>query len=272
MLHITSGETLFEKLFRLGGEVLAWRDPLDEGPVPGGLSLTELSDLRAEYIAGELGIPLGEVQRQFWLRDEWLDGARNEDEIVLWFRNTLREELQLLQILDWFAAQPGLNVTLVRAHAWREPLEELFRQRRPVTEAAYDLAQRAWAAFRSPDPSELLSVARAEMPVLLDFLREYPSVENGLSRSEQRVLEAVAAGSPGEWAGTHWLMGLQSGARPLLTQDPVRLTEDGRAVLEGRADWLELHENSRWMGGVLLESGGPLWRWRESALTLERQP
>lgn len=272
MLHITSGETLFETLFGLGGEVLAWRDPLEEGPVPAGLSLAELSDLRAEYIAGELGIPLGEVQRQFWLRDEWLEGARNEDEIVLWFRDTVREELQLLQVLDWCAAQPGLNVTFVRARAWQAPLEELFRTRRRVGEADYDLARRAWEAFRSPDPSELLSIARAEMPVLLDFLREYPSVENGLSRSEQRALEAVAAGSPGEWMGTRWLRGLQSGERPLLTQDPVRLTEDGRAVLEGRADWLAFHEICRWMGGVLLESGAPLWRWRESALTLERQP
>ncbi len=272
MLHITSGETLFETLFDLGGEVLAWRDPLDEGPVPAGLTLAELSDVRAEYIAGEWGIPLGEVQRQFWLRDEWLGNARHEDEVVLWFRETAREELQLLQVLDWCSSQSGLKVTLVRAPVWREPLDALFRARRPVVEADYDRARRAWAAFRSPDPSELAGIARAELPVLLDFLREYPSVENGLGRSEQRVLEAVAAGSPGEWMGTRWMAGLQSGPRPLVTQDPVRLTEDGRAVLEGRADWLDLHEIYRWMGGVLLEPGGPLWRWREAALTLERQP
>jgi hypothetical protein len=272
MLHITSGETLFEKLFGLGGEVLAWRDPLDEGPVPAGLSLAELSDLRAEYIAEERQIPLGEVQRQFWLRDEWLENARNEDEIVLWFRDTVREELQLRQILDWCAAQAGLKVTLVRAHVWEGPLEELFRMRRPAEEADYDLARRSWAAFRSPDPSELLSIARLEIPVLLDFLREYPSVENGLGWSEKRALEAVAAGSPGEWMGTRWLAGLQSGERPLVRREPVQLTEDGRAVLGGRANWLDLHPLYRWMGGVLLEPGAPLWRWRESALTLERQP
>jgi len=272
MLHITSGETLYERLFPLGGQVLAWRDPLEEGPVPGGLSLTELSEVRAEYIAAAEEIPLGEVQRIFWLRDEWLENSTVEDEIVLWFRHSLREELQLLQLLDWYADHPGPRITLVRAGGWSEPLEDLYHGRSQVSDAEFARARRAWAAFRAADPSELAAMARAEMPLLLDFLREYPSVENGLSRSQQRLLESVAAGDVAERTSSPWVSKLQAPPHPLLTGDPVRLTETGWAVLQGRADWLALHELDRWLGGVHLAPGEPLWRWRESTLTLERQP
>lgn len=52
-LHITNGDvaaTVIEKA-AIGGEVLPWRDVLHEGPVPAGLSLEQMSEIRAQFIA-----------------------------------------------------------------------------------------------------------------------------------------------------------------------------------------------------------------------------
>jgi hypothetical protein len=41
----------------------------------------------------------------------------------------------------------------------------------------------------------------------------------------------------------------------------LALTEDGEAVLAGRADRVELIGFDRWIGGLHVRSDGELWRW-----------
>ena len=55
-LHITNGDVAAERIrgSSLPGEVLPWRDLLHEGPVPAGLSLDEMSRVRARFIAGSM--------------------------------------------------------------------------------------------------------------------------------------------------------------------------------------------------------------------------
>jgi len=48
---------------------------------------------------------------------------------------------------------------------------------------------------------------------------------------------------------------------PLFDGPSLALTEEGRAVLGGRADWVALSPPDRWLGGVHLHPGAPLWRW-----------
>jgi hypothetical protein len=45
---------------------------------------------------------------------------------------------------------------------------------------------------------------------------------------------------------------------PLIERDPLRLTAAGRAVLDGRADRVELRGVDRWLGGVHVDG---TWRW-----------
>ena len=55
MLHITNGDSAAETIKDVvfSGQILAWRDVLHEGPVPANLSLAQLSQLRAEFIAAQ---------------------------------------------------------------------------------------------------------------------------------------------------------------------------------------------------------------------------
>jgi len=73
-------------------------------------------------------------------------------------------------------------------------------------------------------------------------------------------------------AGPHPLVDVD--APPLREGFPhegtVRLTDTGRAVLDGRADWIRLNGIDRWLGGVHLHGADAQWRWDAEAGRLRR--
>src|SRR5579872_4110569 len=105
MLHITNGESVSLPQTGLPGETLYWNDALHDGPVPRGLELEELSRVRERFISEFFGMPLSEVS--FRRRDEAIARFRDHEEVVLWFEHDLYDQLQLIQLLDWFAHQPA---------------------------------------------------------------------------------------------------------------------------------------------------------------------
>ena len=54
MLHITNGDSVGGTLRQTGlpGDILTWKDILHEGPTPSGLSLEQMSQIRAQFLAG----------------------------------------------------------------------------------------------------------------------------------------------------------------------------------------------------------------------------
>ena len=293
MLHVTNGDHAADgiRASGIGGEVLPWRDVLHEGPVPAGLSLLELSDVRADFIASD-GLDPVELRRDFAARDLALQGFAAHDEVVLWFEHDLYDQLQLIQLLDFFAGEEpgGTRLSLVCGAEYVGPssserLAARFAGREPVTEAQLALGRAAWAAFRSPDPREIERIAAGDTSAL-PFLRaalarhleQYPSARNGLSRSEQQALEAIGAGARtvrdaffahqqreepiwlGDWSFADYMEGLADGAHPLVALGngtdvmarAVSLTETGERVLAGREDRVRLNGIDRWLGGVHL--------------------
>src|SRR6185295_20229923 len=119
VLHITNGDVAGGLLQHAiagrliaNGPVVPWLDVLHEGPVCAGRGLDELSRERAAFIAACGWGPLSEVASSFERRDALLRTAPTHDEVVLWFEHDLYDQLQLIQLLDWFAAhpQPGLSL------------------------------------------------------------------------------------------------------------------------------------------------------------------
>lgn len=205
-LHITNGDSAGGELKRLfpADAVLSWRDPLHDGPVPAGLPLHELSEVRAAHIAAVGWAPLEQVRAEFQDRDATLEIYAEFDETILWFEHDLYDQLQLIQLLDWFAGRAA-NLSLAQSSDYLgcmkpEALLELFHARAAVTPAQYELARIAWRAFRSNDPRGLLPLLdpRPELPFLGPALErwceEYPSVADGLSRTERVIAELKAEG------------------------------------------------------------------------------
>jgi hypothetical protein len=210
MLHITNGDSAANGIRGTGlpGEALSWADVLHEGPVPENLTLDQLRTVRARFIASCGWNTFELALNQFSRRDRVLLESLNQDEIVLWFEHDLYDQLQVIQLLDWFGQQKVVRTKLslvcggeYLGPATVERLRERFPQRQPVTGTQLELARAAWAAFRSPEPGHLTTFLQRDTTALpflatalLRHLQQYPSKRNGLSRSESQALEAVGGG------------------------------------------------------------------------------
>lgn len=189
-----------------GVEVLPWRDVLHEGPVPVTDSLADLTDIRANYLARDGG-DLDQTRTILQARDRGLASSASFDRIVLWFEHDLYDQLQLLQVLDWFSLQREEegSLRLVQASDFlgnQTPESILgFRELElEVTEQQLALASEAWAAFRAPTPepwAELLKRDLSALPYLRAsvqrMLEELPGAD-GLSRTERQSLAVLAEG------------------------------------------------------------------------------
>jgi len=211
MLIITNGDAAVGALRTAGvrAAYLPWRDVLHEGPVPGGLTLEELSRVRARFIAQRGWGSLAEVTRDFERRDRRLANARHHHEIVLWFEHDLYDQLQLVQLLDWFASAPIQDATLemICRHEYVaevDPAVARLRldQRDPVSRRVLTLGAEAWRAFTADDPNGWVHMADSTSdllpflgPAFRRLLEELPAVGTGLSRSETQILQALDGGA-----------------------------------------------------------------------------
>ena len=219
VLHITNGDAVAKTLgrSRLDGKLLPWRDALHDGPVPAGLALDELSRVRARFVSGELGAgSFDDVLKQFVERDTSLRAFRRFDEVVLWFEHDLYDQLQLIQLLHWFAlrATATTRLTLISVGEYpgvepfhglgqldAEQLARLWDSRREISPQQLALGDRAWEAFCSERPlriQQLLGEELSALPflraALLRHLEQFPSTREGLSRTERQILVALEEG------------------------------------------------------------------------------
>jgi hypothetical protein len=219
MLHITNGESVVHSFIAgsIPGSYLAWSDPLHDGPVPHASSLDEFSDRRAEALSSNGWGSYSEIRSAFAARDQAIAGFQSHEEVVLWFEHDLYDQLQLIQLLDWFSGQDltgvGLSLIQINTHPDVEPfhglgqlngqqLAALLPARKPVSARQLALGRETWQAFCAPDPEALVRLAARDFPempflqaALARFLEEYPSVESGLSRMQRQILLASASHS-----------------------------------------------------------------------------
>lgn len=315
-LNITNGDIAAGTLSEAGiaGKIIPWRDVLHEGPVDSSLSLAALSKQRARFIAERGWAGVTQASGGFAERDRAIQKLDDVDEVVLWFEDDLYDQLQLIQLLDFFARAPvkGKKISLVVVDGYIPPLSaakirELDSARPAVTAAQLALAKRAWKAFGSDDPQAILKILSEDtsaLPYLAAALKrhleEFPSVENGLSRSEYEALSAINEGHTTPVAAFldvakrqesiflgdsifWWYLERLSGRKnallawsdgtPVVAPTPdtsrafvkreLKLTPLGREVLSARKDWQNLNTSSRWLGGVEIAPGKKQWRWDE---------
>lgn len=295
MLIVTNGSAAVDAMSRAGipGEKLPWNDVLHDGPIPDGLDLDALSTVRARFIADRGWGSFESVLADFRRRDARLRQSHDDEEVVLWFEHDLYDQLQLIQVLDWFGAplRRPTRLSLI-CHARfvslcsDDELRRDFEARHPVKNEQLGLGADAWAAVRTPTPESVIDLLNTDtnaLPflhsALLRFLEELPA-RDGLARSERQLLAAVAAGAAtvgeafrraqafetatylGDASFERYAARLMRGPVPLLRaeDEALALTEAGRAVLEEREDRIRINGIHRWWGGVRLTSES-LWRW-----------
>ncbi len=209
-LVITNGDAAGELLRRTlpEAEILPWRDVLHEGPVPLTPSLAELTRLRADYLARRGWGELAQLRADFAARDGGLAQSPSFDRVVLWFEHDLFDQLQLLQLLDWFASRPREDGSLLLVQAsdflgrqTPDALLGLTKTETPVSAQQLALAACAWAAFRQATPETWHALFALDLaplpyvePAVRRMLEELPGPD-GLSRTERQMLRALAPGA-----------------------------------------------------------------------------
>jgi hypothetical protein len=294
-LYVVDGESSAASLSPNKRNILVWRDALYDGPVPAGLSLQQLSRVRARH--------WGSPGAEFSKRDRMLARFREFGEIVLWFGPTTLCQLSLIQLLDWFANQDRGKVKLTvidsiyLGYLSPDQVAEPLGTRRKVTAAQFRLASKAWRAYTAPDPARLNqflhvdSLALPELgPALLAQAREYPEQRTGLSRLEGLLLECLARIGPAKAASivgnviaiekygdtflfemlhrsfraNNQLVRFDQPFRGNFNSSVLALSEFGCEVLAGRADAIPFNGIDRWIGGVHLHGQDCRWRWSEA--------
>lgn len=327
LLHVANGTSTTTTILAAGipGARSIWADPLYDGPVPGGFSDRELLDVRSRYLAGPSELtsssPGGSNPSLDPANDlrEWratIERHASYDELILWFEHDLFDQLNLIQLLAWIAehvpASKLVSLICIGSFPGRpdfkglgeltpDELATLLDSRQRVTGAQYDLARRAWDAFRASTPGALDAI-RSEntaalpylAPAITRFLQEYPWTTDGLSRTERQLLQLASPGGITLWDAFPRLHegervyyvtddtvaelaeALSRTSPPLLTLDlseadqgrvlrgRVVITDTGRAVLSGARDRVATCGIDRWLGGVHLQTDAPMWRWDDT--------
>lgn len=207
-LILTNGDTAADLLARAGkdGTIVPWRDVLHEGPIVGG-RIEECSALRSAFLAERFGLDAVEVAVEFAARDTILRDHTAYETIELWFEHDLYDQLQLIQILSFFADEhrhEGLLLVQADDFLGRQNAETIlsFADRgRTLGEDDLDLADLLWADLAMPTPEAI--VRRLDEPsealpfagsALHRFLEELPSPRNGLGRTETAALSGLTSG------------------------------------------------------------------------------
>lgn len=268
-MHVQIGDSSAESLRRSGvpGKVVVWQDAFLVGAAPIGVSEQEWIVHRAraylDYYSSEAEAirSLTDMQHRF-------DGFGDYEEVVLWFDACMFDQTGLMRHIDWFSRQdmgstklslicigefPGMPKFKGLGELRPEQLASLLDTRHEITKAEVDLARRAWAAYRSPDPTAIedtLAAGTAALsylgPALRRHLQRYPSIYNGLSRLEQESLEVISQNYNGfidifrhvsdmehrpffgDTMLLKQLLDLASAAQPLLRVEGAKNTEKAR--------------------------------------------
>jgi RNA polymerase sigma factor (sigma-70 family) len=322
MLHIHNGDSAAATLRDsvVPGEIGVWAEVLHEGPIPSEVSADTWRRTRARFYKDCGWEPFDAALDRLRRWDETLESHAQYGEVVLWFEHDLFDQLILIRHLDWFSRRdlgatalslvcigeyPGIARFTGLGQLMPDQIGSLLDTRQRITPAQFDLGRAAWEAFTSPDPTAIEAVLDGDTSALpflegalVRLLEQFPSVRNGLNRTENRAIEAAAAGQstaadifvavsatedrPFLGDSTFWLYlnRLAEGPRPLLTIEPagdgsgsfsarrVSVTEWGRLALEGRLDRVRTAGIDRWLGGVHLHGMEAGWRWDEEGRRL----
>jgi hypothetical protein len=196
---------------------------------------------------------------------------------------------------------PGIARFIGMGQLSPDQLRGLWPQRRPVGRRQLALGTRAWNALRAATPQpieDLLAADLRPLPFLAAALRrhlqELPWTTDGLALTERLILASLTDGprtatalfedhqarDPLPYMGDlfFWsiVRDLLAAPRPPIAVDGstrrrgwprrvIRLTALGRALLEGRRDWLAAQPPGRWVGGIPVGAGSPGWRWDPGA-------
>jgi hypothetical protein len=313
-LHLRCGSDIRSTLLEAGfqGDFLEHSYPYCHAPVT---ATEDHFEREAKYLAELAGKFMnvtfdGALSRRHEEERSLAGSAERYERIVLWMEHDCFDQLVLVRCLAQYAIKgpsvlevidvdhfPGTIRFIGLGQLPVEALRMLWESRKPVTQAALQLAGDVWAALRMSDPRPLATLMRAGCAALpnLQFalhrlLQELPSTLNGMSLTERLTLELLCKQcatlnnlfamltydvDPLPFATdlkfVQTIERLQELSSTIVTRaagknlwnDELTITDAGRRLVAGDIDLMSLQPDPRWVGGVEIHGGGAVWRWDE---------
>jgi hypothetical protein len=145
------------------------------------------------------------------LDDDWRDVVQvvtDFDRVEVWVDPAPNSQLQLLHLLDWPSACPGVieklslaNTDFVIGDTAPERIVALGVRPQPVSDTQLQTARAAFRAFQRPTPEAWVALLGQDLQALPHLratvdrmLAELPAVDTGLTFAETRLLEIVSTG------------------------------------------------------------------------------
>jgi hypothetical protein len=210
-LHIHSGDTSAKPLrdSNIPGDVYVWREIYIEGPVPGYVAADEFRKIRAEFLSNSMtDLDYGAVLKGINDGYDLLTEAGKYEEVIIWVDYCMFCQTIMLHVIDQCAKQKWIGKTKLSLIYFEpgalssEKLAALMNSRHVVTQEEINLAHKAWKAFASANPTGIENILAGDcsaLPYLRDafvrHLEQYPSVRNGLNRTQNQILQAITDGA-----------------------------------------------------------------------------
>lgn len=314
-LHIRCGSDIKQTLDVAGfkGGFLEFADPYCQGPVP-DLPNDEFNEVRARFVSEAYGLYLKDAVARQRKAYAGLSKIRDYERVTLWFEHDSYDQLILAFLLDHFGNCESLpNMDLITVdqvpgvpdfvgfgQLGPEALQWVWEHRRvPVTKHHLALGKAVWNALRQSDPAQLARIRHDGTPAIPPMagalerhLQELPSTRNGLSLTQQLILEIIEENGPiragaafrilmtereplpflGDAMFWHVICDLNAVSDPLIQREVsqehehwphhiLSITGLGKSVVQGDIDFLALYQSERWVGGVRIQGGMSCPRW-----------
>ena len=289
-LHITNGDVTTEILNNLNieGEIITWREMLCEGKTTTDVGSEDFWKTRFDFFSNVYQVTK-KTFIDFTLKEYRNLCKQNQDEIILWFDYDLFCQVNMLAVVSWLKKyRKGRKITIVQAgasdnydklvgfgHLSKEELINLYQNRTQLSQDDIEYADYIWQLYCSDSPLRLETVHKFNpsspfiylSDAISAHLKRFPSVENGLNKIENNILQAAFQTD---------LKSENELVRKLLTEqevygfgdiqyknkikelknlfsslNPVKLSEDGIQLLNNQINYYrELRSDFSYLGGA----------------------
>ena len=219
-LHIICGDYAADILRNstVPGDVQVWMEIFIEGPTPGNVSEQEWRRVRAEFISSQYFTTMSMESALQGADDRYanLEKTKEYEEVILWFDACMFDQTLMIHLIDRLAKidlgdtklslicageYPGFEVFNGFGELTPEQMAPFFDTRHEITPAEIKLAGDAWKAFTSENPKDIERIISGDCSVLpylsnalKRFLQKYPSLQNGLNRTQNQIMKVVNEG------------------------------------------------------------------------------
>lgn len=290
-LHITNGDNFTERLRQLKykGAVITWREMLCEGKTETNVGSEAFWKTRFDFLHKQYNVSKSWFIEKTLKEYRSLCSHKQEEEIVLWFEYDLFCQVNMLAVISWLKMhrrhvrislvcsgyEDGTNRLFGLNDLSGEQLGKLYDNRVELSQDDIEYADYVWQLYCSNNPIRLENVAEFDHyqfqylgEAIKTHLKRFPTIRNGLNEIENRVLKVAAEEKPSSkkellasllanqgWYGfgDSQYERIVRNLRPLFhSMNPVRLSKEGKEVLENQANYYAaLRSNEVYLGGAL---------------------